>query len=467
MHKEILEFARLFEERCVVTEPSDMAKYLADLQGITPQSPLAVFRPSTTQQASQMVKWCHAHKLDVVPQGGLTGLCTAAVPMGNVDVVIIAFDRLNKIREVDALNNSITVDAGVVLGDLKRAAEDVDRYFPLTHGAVGSSQIGGNLSTNSGGINAIKYGTARDQVLGLEVVLPDGTIWNGLRRLRKNTSGYDLKHLFLGAEGTLGLITGAVLKLRPIPRNRATAFLGLATPQIALNLLRKMETYVGDTLVAFELISATAADYAKTIEGGKNPLETKSNWYVLVEVETSSKYLDIDAAFEAGLAEAIEQGDIEDAVIAQSVAQRDAFWALREAVAVSFVEDKDCVKGDTAVPVSAISEYLENTKTAVEKLVEGIRVAPFGHLGDGNIHFNVARPADMDGAEFRQYWDDIKHIVETEALKLDGTISAEHGIGTLKLKAFLANVDETEKDLMQRIRSTIDPDRGMNPSVLM
>lgn len=292
-------------------------------------------------------------------------------------------------------------------------------------------------------------------------------MWNGLRQLRKNTAGYDLKHLFIGAEGTMGLITGAVLKLRPYPHNRVSAFVAVGSPEAALRLLRSLETYVGETIAAFELLSASAVSFAQTMEGVSYPLQNSAEWNVLIDVETPSRHLDIEGAFEAGLAAAIECRDVEDAVIAQSVAQRVSFWHLRESVAMAFVQDKDCVKGDTAVPVGRIAEYIDRTLTAVAACVPGARTAHFGHLGDGNIHFNVARPPDMSGIEFRTHWNAIKGITEQEALKLGGTISAEHGIGTLKLAAFGDAIDPVEKNIMQQVRLALDPQRRMNPNVLL
>ncbi len=467
MDEALQELQSAIGKRGVIRSVEDMARYLADLQGGLPVVPIAVFRPSTTQEAAIVVKWCRKHDVMVIPQGGLTGLTTAAVPTKAGKTAIIALDRMNAIRDIDALNNTVTVDAGVVLADLQAAAVAEERYFPLSHGAQGSSQIGGNLSTNSGGNNTIRYGTARDQVLGPEVVLPDGTVWNGLRQLRKNTAGYDLKQLFIGAEGTMGLITGAVLKLRPYPHNRVSAFVSVESSGAALRLLRSLETYVGETIAAFELMSASAVEFALTMEGARYPLQHLAQWNVLIEVETPSHHLDLATAFEAALAAAIECGDVEDAVISQSVAQRNSFWHLRESIAMAFVEDKDCVKGDTAVPVGRVAAYIERTLEAVAQCVPGARAAHFGHLGDGNIHFNVARPAEMDGAEFRTHWDAIKSLTEQEALKLGGTISAEHGIGTLKLAAFEAAIDPIEKDIMQKLRRSIDPQRRMNPNVLV
>ncbi len=361
----------------VITDLDLMKQYLADLQGLEASLPVAVLRPSTTKQTVACIKWCIKHDFAVVPQGGLTGLCGAAVPTGEQKTAIISLQRMNKIRNIDPLGKTMTVEAGMVLADVKSAAMDAGLYFPLSHGAEGSSQIGGNLSTNSGGNNALRYGTARDQVLGLEVVLPDATVWNGLKALHKNTAGYDLKHLFIGAEGTLGLITAAVLKLRSYPHNRATAFVSLNTPLAAQTLLKALDTQLGGMVSAFELISSNAISFALTIEGVRYPLAEPAAWNVLIEVETSADGFDICQALEAGLGEAMEQEIINDAVVAQSTTQREALWYLRECVATAFVEDKSVLKSDTGVPVEKVADYIDNTTAEIEKFLPGARSSPF------------------------------------------------------------------------------------------
>lgn len=452
-------------QRAVLTAPRDMEKFLDDLQGVSITQPIAVLRPANTDQVAAAVKWCRANNLSIVPQGGLTGLTGAAVPTAPSPSAIIALERMNAIREVDLDNNSMTVDAGVVLSQVHSAAKQAGRYFPLHHGGQDSSQIGGNLATNAGGNNALRYGTARDQVLGLEVVLPDGTIWNGLRKLRKNTAGYDLKHLFIGSEGTLGLITGAVLKLGAYPYNRTTAFVAIASVEAALHLLRFLEDQLGQVISAFELMSKAALEFGEAVGKNRQPLEQQSDWYLLIEAETSAKAFDLEDALMAALFEANENGLVQDAAIAQSVGQRQDFWKLREAIAAGFVDDKSAIKCDTAVPVAALPEYLRATADALTRYLPDVRPVPFGHLGDGNIHFNIARPKDMDAETFMQYRLQLSKIVDQEALKLNGTISAEHGIGSLKKHRFENGTGPIELSLLKRVRRAFDPDGHMNPNV--
>lgn len=453
--------------RAIVSDSSDWERYVHDLMDTSSVPPVAVLRPSSTAEVATAIRWCRERGLAIVPQGGLTGLCGAGVPAEHRDSVVLSVDRMKTIRNVDPLDNTITVDSGVVLADVQAAAEQVDRYFPLSHGAQGSSVIGGNVSTNCGGNNAVRYGTARDQVLGLEVVLPDGTVWNGLRRLRKNTAGYDLKQVFIGAEGTLGVVTAAVLKLRPYPHSRATALAAVPDPAAALTLMRDLESHVGETIAAFELLSETAVSFALNTESARYPLSTMHPWTVLIEVETPMRDADLAGALEAGLAAGMESGSVVDAAIAQSETQRTAFWFLRESIATYFVEDRSSLKSDTAVPVSNVPEFIAHTDAALAARLPGVHNAAFGHLGDGNIHFNVVRPDHMDGPAFKTHHKALSKVIEAEALKLNGTISAEHGVGRLKRDSFLANAEPAEKDLMRRLKSAIDPDNAMNPGVIL
>jgi len=465
MKNAIIELTALLDEKSVFTDAADIAGNLDDLLGAKAATPVVVIRPDSTLNVATAVKWCARHKLKIVPQGGLTGLGTAAVLTGCEPYAIISLSRMNQIREIDVLDNSITVDAGVVLEAIRTAAREVDRYFPLHHGGAGSSQIGGNLSTNAGGNNAVRYGTTRDQVLGLEVVLADGSIWSGLRHLRKNTAGYDLKQLFIGAEGSLGIITGAVLKLRSYPHNRASAMVAVASPDAALQLLRYLETFVGETLSAFELCSGNALNFSLTIKNARYPMDEMHDWNILIEVESAANAFDLGKALEAGLGEGFEKGLIEDAAIAQSDGQREAFWFLRESIATYFIEDKSTIKSDTAVPVSQVPLYLRNTQTRLEQAMPGIRSAPFGHLGDGNIHYNVARPEAMSEQEFIGKRAGISDIIESEALKAGGTISAEHGVGSLKRQSFLQTSSKLELVLMRHLKKAFDEDELLNPNI--
>lgn len=450
----------------VITAAKDMEKYLDDPLAMKSIAPIAILRPKCTKEVQIAVQWARENDYVIIPQGGLTGLTSAAVPAQNQNAVILSLDRMNAIRKLNALDQTLEVEAGAVLGDVRKFVQDEGFYFPLFHGAQGSSQIGGNLSTNSGGNNALRYGTARDQVLGLEVVLANGEVWDGLRRLRKNTAGYDLRQLFIGSEGTLGIITAAVLKLRLMPNCRATAFVALSSPDEALKLLSKLSRDLGETVSAFELISEPAYDIGIDAQNLRRPLEDKAPWYALVEAETPSEDFQLQEIIERSLGEALESELILDAAIAQNVSQRDALWQIRESIPARFVEDKSTLKMDTAVPVDAIPEFLVKATKAVEDKMPGIRATPFGHLGDGNIHFNMLRPKTMDGHEFRRHWEEITQVVCDVALELGGTISAEHGIGRLKRAEFLETVDSVSLHLMKAMKTAIDPDNRLNPGVL-
>ena len=452
--------------RGVLTTPEDMAGFLDDPLGAEVTPPLAVLRPASTSEVQAAMRFCHAQGLCVVPQGGLTGLTQAAVPVDLERTVVLSLGRMNRLRALDADSAVVTVDAGMVLADLRRLAEEAGFYFPLVHGAVGSSQIGGNLSTNSGGNNALAYGTARDQVLGLEVVLPDGTLWDGLKALRKNTAGYDLKQLFIGAEGSLGIITGAVLKLRPLPTARATAFAAVASPADALALLHGLSAKMGGTVAAFELMSRGAVEAALAHRSLRHPLETPGDWSVLVEAETASDALDLQGLLEQALADAFEAGLLQDAILAQNEAQRGAFWTLREGIAEALIWDESCLKSDTAVPIGRVPEYLDAAGTAIEAYLPGTRPVPFGHLGDGNVHYNLMRPEGMAHESFRAEWAALTEVLAEEAVRLGGTLSAEHGIGRLKQPEFTAMIDPVAQGIMRSLKRTLDPDGRMNPGVL-
>tara|TARA_B110000967_G_C18853369_1_gene545794 strand:- start:182 stop:1573 length:1392 start_codon:yes stop_codon:yes gene_type:complete len=458
----------LLDDGVYLTEATDIAKYRVDIVGDIESTPRGVMRPRTTDEVSQIMAWCHTNNVAVIPQGGNTGLCGGCIPKDLDSAVILSTDRMNQVRDLDVLGNTITVEAGCVLADVQKLALDANRFFPVTHGGQGSAQIGGNLSTNSGGNNVLKYGTTRAQVLGLEVVLPDGRIWNGLRALHKDTAGNDLKQIFIGAEGTLGIITAAVLKLRPQAVSRETALVAIKEPADALWMLRKLQDYVGETVSSFELMSKNAVDtYFSFKPEARNPFNESHPYLCIMEAESPSKFFDLRGAFEAALEEAFNEGKAIDAVIAEADQHRMDFWAIREGMAVAMVEDESCLKSDTSVPVAQIAEFVSKTTVEFERLVPGMRATPLGHIGDGNIHFNGQRPFDMDKQTFISHWGKLKNAVEDISVELGGSVCAEHGVGRIKKKAVARAKSDVEMDLFRTLKKALDPDGICNPGAVL
>ena len=444
--------------------PGDMAPYLAEPRGLYQGKAALIARPASTEQVSAVIAVCHEHGIPVVPQGGNTSLVGAAVPDDSGAAIVLSLSRLNRIRSLDAANDTITVEAGCVLANVQAAAAEADRLFPLSLGSEGSCQIGGNLSTNAGGTATLRYGNARELVLGLEVVLPSGEIWDGLRALRKDNTGYDLKQLFIGAEGTLGVITAAVLRLFPPPRDKVTALVGVPEPAAALELLASLRAGTGNAVVAFELISGFASGLAlKHIEGVRNPVAGEHPWYVLVELAWSREPGPLREALEGVLAEALDRALVGDAVLADSQGQAEALWRLREAVAEAQAYEGASIKHDIAVPVSKVPEFLARADALVEAAMPGVRVCAFGHLGDGNIHYNLTQPEGMDGEEFLGQWAPMNRLVHGLVDALGGSISAEHGIGQLKRQEIRQYKSEIELNLMRTLKSVLDPKGIMNP----
>jgi len=375
---------------------------------------------------------------------------------------------MNRVRGVDPSNNTMTVEAGCVLANIQQAADQHDRLFPLSLGAEGSCEIGGNLSTNAGGTGVLRYGNTRELVLGLEVVLPDGRVWDGLRSLRKDNTGYDLKHLFVGAEGTLGIITAAVLKLFPKPRSQATALVALDSPGMALKLLAKLREQVGERVTGFELISRICMDLVfKHIPNTRDPLSAASPWYVLVELSDSTEGRTLDTLLEDALGAAAEGELISDAVIAASDTQRKELWALRENVSEAQKLDGVSIKHDVSVPVSRVPEFIERASAALVAAFPDIRIVAFGHMGDGNVHYNCGKSQADDASRFYGESPDVNHIVYKVVADLNGSISAEHGLGVLKVEEIKQYKSELELGLMRAIKRTLDPDGIMNPGKVL
>ncbi len=443
---------------------ADKAAYLSDWRRLYTGTTALVLRPCTTSEVAAIVGLCAEAGIGVVPQGGNTGMMGGAVPGRGGDEIVLSLARLNRIRDVDPINNTMTVEAGCVLADIQSAATRADRLFPLSLAAEGSCQIGGNLSTNAGGTAVLRYGNARDLVLGLEVVLPNGQIWNGLRGLRKDNTGYDLKQLYLGAEGTLGIITAAVLELYALPAETCTALVAVTGPEAATRLLASLRSASGDAVSTFEYMHRACLDLVfALIPGVADPFAQRYDHYALVALTSGRRAANLQALVEESLAEAYEQHWVSNAVIALSEAQAQALWRVRDSIPEANNQAGGCLRHDVSVPVARIPELLEEGTRLVRALVPGGRVTPFGHLGDGNIHFNVVRPPDMDSATFLAYKDELTPRIHDLAVALEGSFSAEHGIGQLKKPELERYRSPVELELMRTLKRALDPRGIMNP----
>lgn len=469
MTQDILaQIAAVVGRQGLLTTASDMAPYLEEQRGLFHGKAMAVVRPDSTAAVASVVKLCAARNVSVVPQGGNTGLCGAAAPDESGTAIILSLSRLNRIRAIDPINFTATVEAGVILRTVQEAAEDADCLYPLSFAAEGSAQIGGTIATNAGGLGVLRYGTARDLVMGLEVVMPDGRIWDGLRTLRKNNTGYDLKQLFIGSEGTLGVITAAVLRLFPKPRDIQTAFCALGSLDAALALLSRARAATGDSVTAFELIPRIALDMTvRHIPGAADPLAERHDWYALVELSSSRADAGLRDGLEALLGEAMESGEVADAVLALSSDQRNALWRLREGIPEAQKGEGGSIKHDVSVPTSAIPDFIRKASQAVEAAIPGIRPVPFGHVGDGSLHFNLSQPIGADKTSYLGEWSRMNRIVHDIVADMQGAISAEHGIGRLKREELAYYKSPLELDLMKRIKASLDPRGLMNPGKIL
>ncbi len=457
--------AAIVGESGIIADPADMVPYLEETRGLYEGSSPAIVRPANTQEVAEVVRACAKANVAIVPQGGNTGLCGGGVASGEV---ILSLGRMNKVREIDPLNYTMTVDAGCILADLQQTAADNDRLFPLSLGAEGSCQIGGNLSTNAGGTAVLRYGNARELTLGLEVVLPDGQIWDGLTSLRKDNTGYDLKQLFIGAEGTLGIVTGAVLKLFPLPRECHTAFIALANVEAVLELLSRARLASADTISTFELIPRIGLDLSlKHVPETIDPLSEKHDWYALIEFESGEANSGLGAAMESFLAASLEDGLVVDATIAQSETQRNQLWLVREAMVLAQTPEGASIKNDISVPISKVPEFIHRANAAVTERCPGIRPVAFGHIGDGNVHYNLQQPVGADDAAFLARWDELTDVVIDIVRDLGGSFSAEHGIGLLKVRELAGFKSPVEMDMMRVIKNALDPKGLMNPGKVL
>ena len=434
--------------------------YLNDRRGYYHGRAKAVVRPDSTDQVAAVVALCGQRGVAIVPQGGNTGLCGGATPDESGDQVVVCLSRMNAIRDIDPVNHTATAESGVVLERLHQAADEHELLFPLDLGAKGSCQIGGNLSTNAGGISVLRYGNARDLVLGLEVVLPDGRVWDGLSKLRKDNTGYDLKQLFIGAEGTLGIVTAAVLKLFPAPARRHTAFLAVKDPAAACDLLGVVRRRSNDAVVSFEYIPRLGLELVAS-----DPLDDVFQHYILLELVSGYEEGPEQQELENILTIGVEHGWILDGTVAQTDTQRDALWHIREAISPA---QKESVKNDVSVPVSRIPELLECAAPVVEQIAPGARPCPFGHIGDGNIHYNILGPVDRDPAGFRlDYGEKLIDGINELVMSLGGSFSAEHGVGMLRRDEFHKYKNPIEIELMRRIKTALDPDNLLNPGKII
>ncbi len=455
----------------LVTAIQDQAAYTTDWLGKWHGRVPVVVRPANTAETAAVVRICHATHTPIVTQGGNTGMSGGATPDSSGAQVIVSTTRMNQIRAVDAINNTLTVDAGVILAHAQAAARDVQRFFPLSLGAEGSCTVGGNLATNAGGIAVLRYGNMRDLVLGLEVVLPDGRIWNGLRGLRKDNTGYDLRSLFVGSEGTLGIITGAVLKLFALPTARTTAWVTAPSLEQLVSLLSVLRSRCGERLTAFEMMSQDSLELVlKHVTETRAPSAVNSAFNALIEL-SDTEDAGLQDMLENELSRAITDGLIDDAVMASSQAQVAALWKLREGVSQAQVRAGTVVKHDVALPISALASFVAQAEAAVLSATAAAgttgRVINFGHLGDGNLHYNVLLPADLSPAAIKENTILLNRVVHDLVLDYNGSISAEHGIGQLRREELRRYKSPLEMELMLRIKRAFDPNHIMNPGKLL
>jgi FAD/FMN-containing dehydrogenase len=439
---------------------------LSERRGLFHGRAAALVKPGSADEVSSVVRVAAEHGMPVVPYGGNTGLVGGQTPEGLDNALVISLARMDKVRALDPDGNTLVIDAGATLATARRAAESVDRLFPLSLASEESCTIGGNLATNAGGLAVLAYGSARDLVLGLEVVLADGRIWNGLRTLRKDNTGYDLKHLFTGSEGTLGIITGAALKLFARPRSVATCLVGVPTPEAALAVFRRARAEAGPEVTAAEFLPSFGMELAAQKLGVPRPLKSAHDWYVLIELSSvSASGLD-DVMFRIVNGARVD-GDVIDSVIAPSPEARAKLWAYREIMSDAQGLAGASIKHDVAVPVKDVPAFIRAATKAALKTVPGCRPCPFGHLGDGNVHFNITQPESMDEESFIARWEDMNAAVHEVVKAFDGSIAAEHGIGRLKRDLLPGIKSQTELELMRTLKSALDPHNRLNPGVLL
>ncbi len=457
----ITAFRNLVGDAGIITNTTDTAPYLTDWRGNYTGAARAIVRPGSTDEVAAVVKLCSETKTAIVPQGGNTGLVGGGIPDPSGNAIILSLRRMNQIREIDLTNSAITVDAGCILQNIQEAAAEHGQLFPLSMASEGSCTIGGNLSTNAGGTAVLRYGNTRDLILGIEAVMPDGRIWHGLKALRKDNTGYDLKHLLMGAEGTLGIITGAVLKLYPAPQRTCTAMVALRNAGDSVTLLKAIRDALGDRLVGFELMSRVCIDgvvkhFSATIE----PFTARYDWQVLIELTDTIKNSPLEEALSAALEPAFANGEALDAVIATSEAQSKAMWSIREQIPEAEKLNGKSVKHDISLPISRIGQFIDIARPKLMAAFPSAKVICFGHIGDGNLHYNLSFPGTAPTPEQTK---EANKIVYDLLDDMHGSISAEHGLGQMKREEIKQHKGIVEMDMMRAIKRALDPAGIMNP----
>ncbi|MFG6035328.1 FAD-binding oxidoreductase [Brucella abortus] len=461
-------FAAIVGEKNALTAPEDIAAYLIEQRDLYHGRTPLVLRPGSTEEVAAIMKLATETRTPVVPQGGNTGLVGGQQPDESGAAIILSLGRMNRIRNLDTVGNLVTLEAGVILKNLQDAAEKAGRLFPLSLGAEGSCQIGGNLGSNAGGTAVLAYGNMRELCLGLEVVLPTGEILNDLRYVKKDNTGYDLKDIFVGSEGTLGVITAAVLKIFPQPKGKGVAYAGLRSPEDVLRLFQLATEHAGPSLTGFELMPRVGVEFTvRHVDGMRDPLESPHDWYVLIDISSSRSEEDARTTLETTLTEAFENDLIQDAAIAESVAQAQSFWKMREEMSWAQKPEGGSIKHDISVPVASIPAFIHEANAATLDMIPGARVVCFGHIGDGNLHYNVSQPVGADKEAFLARWHDLNHRIHTIVASYGGSISAEHGIGQLKREELVFFKQDIALDLMRRIKAAFDPAGIMNPGKVL
>jgi FAD/FMN-containing dehydrogenase len=458
-------FTAIVGDKNAITDPQAQAPYLLEMRDMYRGRTPVVLRPGSVAEVAEILKLANSTSTPIVPQGGNTGLVGGQIPQHGE--IVLSLNRLDRVRELDPVSNTMTCEAGVTLLKAREAAASVDRLYPQLLPSEGTCTIGGNLSTNAGGTAALAYGIARSHALGIEVVLADGRVLNNLNKLKKDNTGYDLKNLFIGAEGTLGVITAAVLRLVPRPRSMETAFVGVASPEAALDLLGLATERTAGGVTSFELMLRMGVELVLRHGAGcRDPLPQAHPWYVLIELSSQARS-GLRAVMEEILAEGLERGLVQDATIADSLEQAKMFWRIRELFGEVQRQEGGSIKHDISVPVAAVPAFIAEASAAVTRLIPGSRPLPFGHLGDGNIHYNVAQPVGADKAEFLKRWDDVNAVVFAVVAKHGGSISAEHGIGVIKRDLLPKVKDPVAFDLMRTLKRTLDPKGILNPGKVL